>query len=429
LTEDSGAFKTNQVNSQRVPAFVMFPPRPLPSSRTIWESFSSPPAGGFAPIIFNKRREGVTLSSSYPDSLRAGGAGCVVKATHSVITAFPTAQRPSLDLAKRNLASMLPGFRFLFAAIVLSMSVLVFGFGAAALLRTAHEEFASTPSWQPAPETRFAQNRPAASSAPQPGSQPVLAMLRVDDPPKETPQETPKQALKEAPKDSLKADQPASDAAPAAAAIDQAATTAIEQQSAPEKVAALPAADSSPQETTKETAQPKAAMPEAAMPEASVAESPPPATPDAPAAADPATTAQQPTNQAAPAPAAEIAQISSEQVSPEQVSPEQVSPEQVSPDQASSEHPAPEAAPEPASAPIPANPTSISTRIATLGGPPVTIEPSKAKSDSAKSDDSAVKKRQHARREVRRRRIVVRRLVRQTTQLDAFGQPVASTTR
>jgi hypothetical protein len=378
------------------------------------------PAGReFAPIIFNKRREGVTLSSSYPDSLRAGGAGCVVKATHSVITAFPTAQRPSLDLAKRNLASMLPGFRFLFAAIVLSMSVLVFGFGAAALLRTAHEEFASTPSWQPAPETRFAQNRPAASSAPQPGSQPVLAMLRVDDPPKETPQETPKQALKEAPKDSLKADQPASDAAPAAAAIDQAATTAIEQQSAPEKVAALPAADSSPQETTKETVQPKAAMPEA-----SVAESPPPATPDAPAAADPATTAQQPTNQAAPAPAAEIAQVS-----PEQVSPEQVSPEQVSPDQASSEHPAPEAAPEPASAPIPANPTSISTRIATLGGPPVTIEPSKAKSDSAKSDDSAVRKRQHARREVRRRRIVVRRQVRQTTQLDAFGQPVASTTR
>ena len=30
---------------------------------------------------------------------------------------------------------MLPGFRFLFAAIVLSTSVLVFGLGAAALLR------------------------------------------------------------------------------------------------------------------------------------------------------------------------------------------------------------------------------------------------------------------------------------------------------
>jgi hypothetical protein len=285
---------------------------------------------------------------------------------------------------------MLPGFRFLFAAIVLSISVLVFGFGAAALLRTAHEEFASTPSWQPAPETRFAQSGPAA----QPGSQPVLALLRVDDPPKETPTD--------APKDSLKADQPVSDAAPATAPVEQAATTATEPQSAPEKIAAPPAADSSPQET---------AQPQAAMPEASVADSPPPAATDAPAAADPTPTAQQPTNEAAPAPAVEIAQASPEQASPEHAAPEQT---------------AIEAAPEPASAPIPADPNSISTRIATLGGPPVTIEPSKASPDGAKSDDSADKKR---RREARRRRTVVRRPVRQTTQLDPFGQPVATTTR
>ena len=59
----------------------------------------------------------------------------------------------------------------------------------------------------------------------------------------------------------------------------------------------------------------------------------------------------------------------------------------------------------------------------------MTIEPSKAKPDGAKSDDSADKKRQRARREARRRRIVVRRPVRQTTQLDPFGQPVATTTR
>ncbi len=52
---------------------------------------------------------------------------------------------------------MLPGFRFLFAAIVLSLSLLVFGLGAAALLRAAHEEFASTPSWRAPPETVFAQ--------------------------------------------------------------------------------------------------------------------------------------------------------------------------------------------------------------------------------------------------------------------------------
>ena len=47
---------------------------------------------------------------------------------------------------------MLPGFRFLFAAIVLSMSVLIFGLGAAALLRAAHEEFASIPSRRALPE-------------------------------------------------------------------------------------------------------------------------------------------------------------------------------------------------------------------------------------------------------------------------------------
>ncbi len=69
---------------------------------------------------------------------------------------------------------MLPGFRFLFAAIMLSMSLLVFGLGAAALLRAAHEEFATNPSWRAAPEVMFAQ--PAETT------RPVLAMLRVDMP-------------------------------------------------------------------------------------------------------------------------------------------------------------------------------------------------------------------------------------------------------
>ena len=41
---------------------------------------------------------------------------------------------------------MLPGIRFLLAAIVLSMSILIFGLGAAALLRAAHEEVASVPA-------------------------------------------------------------------------------------------------------------------------------------------------------------------------------------------------------------------------------------------------------------------------------------------
>src|ERR1700761_807489 len=78
---------------------------------------------------------------------------------------------------------MLPGFRFLFAATLLSMSILMFGLGAAALLRTAHEEFASAPAWQPAPETRFAQAGEATNEA----TKPVLALLRVDDAPKAEP--------------------------------------------------------------------------------------------------------------------------------------------------------------------------------------------------------------------------------------------------
>ena len=76
---------------------------------------------------------------------------------------------------------MLPGFRFLFTAIMLSMSLLMFGLGAAALLRAAHEEFASNPSWRAAPEVMFA--RPAEAT------KPALAMLRVDLPAAETMQE------------------------------------------------------------------------------------------------------------------------------------------------------------------------------------------------------------------------------------------------
>lgn len=68
---------------------------------------------------------------------------------------------------------MLPGFRFLLAAILLSTSVLVFGLGAASLLRASHEQYVSNPSWRNGPqEQMFAQ-----ASEP---AQPVLAALRVE---------------------------------------------------------------------------------------------------------------------------------------------------------------------------------------------------------------------------------------------------------
>src|SRR5260370_38661222 len=89
---------------------------------------------------------------------------------------------------------MLPGFRFLFAAIMLLLSILIFGLGAAALLRGAHEEFASNPSWHVTPEATFAQQtevprhdapRPEAArpQAARPNAtRTVLAMLRTNVP-------------------------------------------------------------------------------------------------------------------------------------------------------------------------------------------------------------------------------------------------------
>jgi hypothetical protein len=68
---------------------------------------------------------------------------------------------------------MLPGFRFLLAAILVSTSILVFGLGAAALVRASHEQYVSNPSWRNGPQEQvFVQ-------APEP-AQPVLAALRVD---------------------------------------------------------------------------------------------------------------------------------------------------------------------------------------------------------------------------------------------------------
>jgi hypothetical protein len=81
---------------------------------------------------------------------------------------------------------MLPGLRFLLAAIVLCISILVFGLGAAALLRAAHEEFAQNPSWRATPEPRFAQSEEPAK--------PVLAMLRVEPPETKTVSEVPARA-------------------------------------------------------------------------------------------------------------------------------------------------------------------------------------------------------------------------------------------
>jgi len=68
---------------------------------------------------------------------------------------------------------MLPGFRFLLGAILLSTSILVFGLGAASLLRASHEQYVNNPAWRNGPQEQvFAQ-------APEP-VRPALAALRVE---------------------------------------------------------------------------------------------------------------------------------------------------------------------------------------------------------------------------------------------------------
>jgi hypothetical protein len=234
---------------------------------------------------------------------------------------------------------MLPGFRFLFAAIVLSMSMLIFGLGAAALLRAAHQEFVSIPSRRAPPETMFAQR----------GAGPALAMLRVD---------------------ASEADQKAATPTASDTAQDQPAIVSALAE------AATPVENPLPSEAPK--------------PEASTSEIPVEA--ETPAQAD------------APSPTAEttLAAIGEVTAAPDQ-------PTVTAPDQAAID-----------------DSTGIAeTRIATLGGPPVTIEPR----TPSKRAPAVVKKPVQARHVVKRRRIVQRaRVARPAPQRPAnpFGTPSGS---
>jgi hypothetical protein len=248
---------------------------------------------------------------------------------------------------------MLPGFRFLLAAIVLSMSILVFGLGAAALLRAADEEFASTPSWHAPPETIFAQQNEASG--------PVLAMLRVEPPPAE-------------PK--------APDNVPVAAAPAEPAATVPTAE--PETIAALKPEDSAAPEMTK---------------------------PEIPASDNPATSEAAPAAADAPAAASETRIAATEQDLPPMSEAAPATPEAIS-------------APESPQADI------ASTKIATLGGPPVAVEtPPPAKAAGAKPDRSVINKRLQARRAAQRRGMALRAQQARLTPpqpADPFAQPPAA---
>jgi hypothetical protein len=238
---------------------------------------------------------------------------------------------------------MLPGFRFLFAAIVLSMSILVFGLGAAALLRAAHEEFASTPPWHATPETIFAQQSEA--------TKPVLAMLRLEP---------------------VVAEPKAADNVPAAAAPAEPAAIAA-TPAEPERIAALKPED---------PPSPEAAKPEIPLPEGPAANEAVAVQADGPAAAAETkiATILPSANEAAPA------------------------------------------VPEPASVANSPDSDIASTKIATLGGPPVIIEIAPPAKAAGTAPD---KKRKHARRASQRRRIVLPGVAGQPPQqaAGAFAQP------
>lgn len=145
---------------------------------------------------------------------------------------------------------MLPGFRFLLAAILLSASILVFGLGAASLLRASHEQYVSNPSWRNGPQEQvFAQ-------APEP-AQPVLAALRVEPAANEAAPVVPEQV----PSIGL----PAVETDPEQmAAVTLEAKAQSEPQPEPEVAAIAPAAATAPPAT--EAPAPEPAKSEAAAP-------------------------------------------------------------------------------------------------------------------------------------------------------------------
>jgi cytoskeletal protein RodZ len=242
---------------------------------------------------------------------------------------------------------MLPGFRFLFVAIVLSTSMLIFGLGAAALLRAAHEEFASIPSRRAPPETQFAQRDDAGAT---------LALVRIEP-----------------------------------SAADEKAVIA---DSAPDQ-AAIVSVSPGPEESAKESDK-IATLIDAAMPTKDSLLS---STSEIPVEVETSAQAD------SPLPVAETKLAPIAEVTPT-----------ASPDRVTATAPNQEAAPVDDSARI------AETKIATLGGPPVTIETQ----TPSKIAPAVVKKPAQAKRVVKRRRIAPRARVTQQapqTPADPFARP------
>jgi hypothetical protein len=281
---------------------------------------------------------------------------------------------------------MLPGFRFLFIAILLCMSTLVFGLGAASLFRSAHEEFANLPTWRAQPGTGFAQ--------PPETGRPTLAMLRVEPPPPDqdsgaypAPSDLPAAAAAQPAAVTADHDMTAVDPDKPAVAPDKAATGADQAPAGPEKVVS----------GLDKVAALSPAMPAEQKPEPpAVAPEPPPSMPAAPVASA-AAPLESPAPEAKPAvqPEVTVATPATAPTPPAVVE---------------------AAAVEPPPSPAPAegadrSADATSLKIAMLGGPAVTVEPSPARKATAEVRTAAEEARsaaliRHAQaRRARRRRI------------------------
>lgn len=254
---------------------------------------------------------------------------------------------------------MLPGFRFLLAAIVLTMSILVFGLGAAAMLRASHEQFASSPARRTLPEPVFAQQQAFPQQTEPPAA--TLAMLRVDPP-----------VVDKAPEVSP----PAAMAPPAEPAPEAVPAPPIET----ERLAALKVDEPAPAEAVKPEPAAKAEVPEVA------------ATPEPTPPVETAPVEAAPVQVEAPA-AAEATKVAAVQEAAPPV-PAETAPAELAPVIAL---PEPENKPEP-------------TKTAALGTPANTVAdlPS-AKPNSAEADKAAARKRLRAQRAKERRRLAALR--------------------
>ncbi|RJF75078.1 hypothetical protein D4Q52_10555 [Rhodopseudomonas palustris] len=160
---------------------------------------------------------------------------------------------------------MLPGIRFLFAAVALAVSMLVFGLGAAALLRASHEQFANVMTVRPAPVLLAA--RPAEPPMP------TLSMLRVE--PTNDPQAPAAVSTAPAAESATPAQDPISLNAQPAVRHDESTppaqtSEAVPNAAAPEPVATAPSA--APAVADKPSQQSSATLPTAAAVELPSAE-------------------------------------------------------------------------------------------------------------------------------------------------------------